>query len=125
MSQSLCYSPGMKTKRTIPAALIGPNLDPKSFPKQRLFEWIAQPRNPVLSSNDPLLKMFIRGMLAGKKVDFIYVGGSTPGLPRSVHVSLVFQHEPHGRVYIAGYCPERAANRVYALDLIMVIHAWN
>jgi hypothetical protein len=48
-----------------------------------------------------------------------------PGSPRRVNVSLVFQHEPHGRVYVPGYCPERSAHRVFALDLIMMIHAWN
>jgi hypothetical protein len=40
-------------------------------------------------------------------------------------VSLVFQHDPAGRVYVSGYCPERGANRVFSLDLIMVIDAWN
>jgi hypothetical protein len=100
-------------------------LDPKLFPPERLFYWLARPRNPVLSSDDPLAMMFIESMLAGKPVEFIYVGGSKPGSPRKVIVSLVFQHEPEGRIYVAGYCPERAANRVFALDLVMVIHAWN
>ena len=61
----------------------------------------------------------------GRILEFIYVGGSKPGSPRTVNVSLVFQHEPEGRIYVSGYCRERAANRVFALDLIMVIHAWN
>jgi predicted DNA-binding transcriptional regulator YafY len=69
--------------------------------------------------------MFIKAMFSGKPTYFIYAGGSTPGSPRTVQVSLVFNHEPEGRIYVAGYCPERAANRVFALDLIMVIHAWN
>jgi predicted DNA-binding transcriptional regulator YafY len=69
--------------------------------------------------------MFILALLTGEPVKFIYVAGSEPGAIRSVKVSLVFQHEPEGRVYVSGYCPERAANRVFALDLIMVIHARN
>lgn len=69
--------------------------------------------------------MFIKAMITGKPTNFIYAGGSMPGFPRTVQVSLVFQHEPGGRIYVAGYCPERSANRVFSLDLIMVIHARN
>ena len=105
--------------------LIWPGLDPKRFPPEMLFYWLARPRNPVLASEDPLTRMFIRAMLKDEQVEFIYVGGSKPGSPRTVNVSLVFQHEPDGRIYVSGYCRERAANRVFALDLIMVIHAWN
>jgi predicted DNA-binding transcriptional regulator YafY len=90
-----------------------------------LFYWMALPRTPVLASGDPLAMMFIEGMLTGKPVEFIYIGGSKPGSPRRVNVSLVFQHEPEGRIYVSGYCPERCANRVFALDLIMVIRGWN
>jgi predicted DNA-binding transcriptional regulator YafY len=97
----------------------------KQLPPELLFYWLAQPRNPVLASPDPLAKMFIEAMLKNKLARFIYAGGSAPGASRSVHVSLVFQHEPGGRIYVAGYCPERSANRVFALDLIMVISARN
>jgi predicted DNA-binding transcriptional regulator YafY len=64
-------------------------------------------------------------MMTGESVQFVYVGGSEPGMTRSVKVSLVFQHEPQGRVYVSGYCPEREANRVFCLDLIMVVEVWN
>ena len=100
-------------------------LDPKLFPPEKLFYWLARPRNPVLASDDPLARMFIEGMLKGEAVEFTYLGRSTPGSPRKVNISLVFQHEPEGRIYVSGYCPERSANRVFALDLIMVVHAWN
>ena len=102
--------------------VLPPDLDPKLFPPETLFYWLARPRNPVVASHDPLARMFIEGMLTGKPVEFIYIGGSKPGSPRRVNVSLVFQHEPEGRIYVSGYCAERAANRVFALDLIMVIH---
>jgi hypothetical protein len=105
--------------------LIRIGLDPKILPPERLFYWLIKPRNPVLASNDPLARMFIEGMLKNESVEFIYIGGSKPGSPRRVNVSLVFQHEPEGRIYVAGYCPERGANRVFALDLIMVLCAWN
>jgi predicted DNA-binding transcriptional regulator YafY len=108
-----------------PRDLIRIGLDPKLLPPERLFYWLARPRNPVLATNDPLARMFIEAMLKNQPVQFVYVGGSKPGSPRRVNVSLVFQHEPEGRIYVAGYCPERSANRVFALDLIMVIHAWN
>jgi predicted DNA-binding transcriptional regulator YafY len=105
--------------------LIKPGLDPSIFPNEKLFYWTAKPRNPVLACNDDLANMFIKAMMSGEAVEFVYFGGSKPGMTRSIKVSLVFQHDPKGRVYVSGYCPERAANRVFALDLIMVVHVWN
>jgi hypothetical protein len=114
----------MKNIRNIsPQDLIRISLDPKLIPPERLFYWLVKPRNPILASDDSLANLFIEGMLTGEPVEFIYVGGSEPGSPRKVLVSLVFQHEPAGRIYVAGYCPERAGNRVFALDSIMVIAA--
>jgi predicted DNA-binding transcriptional regulator YafY len=107
------------------AELLKSGLDPKSFPSEKLFYWLARARHPIMASDDPLTKMFIEAMLTGEPVEFIYVGGSKPGSPRKLNVSLVFHHESAGRIYVAGYCPERASNRVFALDLIMVIHSRN
>src|ERR1700722_3717630 len=100
--------------------LLQPGLDPKQFPPERLFEWLAQPRNPVFASSDPLAKMFIRAMVRGDAASFVYIGGSPPGAARTVNVSLVFQHALDGRIYIPGFCQARRSNRVFALDLIMV-----
>jgi predicted DNA-binding transcriptional regulator YafY len=97
----------------------------KQFPPELLLYWLARPRNPVFASSDPLTKMLIRAMLSGKPASFIYTGGSTPGSTRLVNISLVFQHEPAGRIYVAGFCQSRRANRIFALDLIMVVHARN
>ena len=47
--------------------------------------------------------MFIEGMLKNEPVQFIYIGGSKPGGPRKVNVSLVFQLEEEERIYVAGY----------------------
>jgi predicted DNA-binding transcriptional regulator YafY len=105
--------------------LVRIGLDPKLLPSEKLFYWLVRPRHPLWASDDPLANKFIEAMLTGEAVEFIYVGGSKPGSPRSVNVSLVFQHETEGRIYISGYCPERSSNRVFALDLIMVIHARN
>jgi hypothetical protein len=105
--------------------LLQPGLNPKEFPPETLLYWIARPRNPLLACHDDLANMFIQAMLTGEAVEFIYCGGSKPGMIRSIKVSLVFQHEPAGRVYVSGYCPERSANRVFSLDLIMVIHVRN
>jgi predicted DNA-binding transcriptional regulator YafY len=110
---------------TLPRDLLKIGFDPKYFPPEKLFYWMVRPRNPVLASDNPLANMFIEAMLTSKPIEFIYVGGSKPGAPRKVNVSLVFQHEAEGRIYVAGYCRERSANRVFALDLIMVIQAWN
>ncbi|MGP8202109.1 MAG: hypothetical protein ACLQU4_21690 [Limisphaerales bacterium] len=112
-------------RNTLLRHLLKPGLDPKLFPSEKLLYWIARPRNPVLACNDDLTNMFIEAMVTGEAVEFVYFGGSKPGTTRSLKVSLVFQHEPEGRVYVSGYCPERSGNRVFSLDLIMVIHAWN
>ena len=116
----------MKDMRSFkPEGLVRIGLDPKLFPSEALFYWLIKPRNPVLASDDPLARMFIEGMLTGEPVGFIYLGGSKPGSPRKINVSLVFQLEEEGRIYLAGYCPEREGNRVFALDLVMVLCAWN
>jgi hypothetical protein len=108
-----------------PGSLIRIGLDPKLFPSETLFYWLIKARNPVLASDDPLAKMFIAGMLTGEKVQFIYWGGSQSGSPRNVNVSLIFQHEAESRIYVAGFCHERQANRVFALDLVMAVYASN
>jgi hypothetical protein len=111
----------MKNRRNLLLRhLLKPSLDPQEFPSEKLFYWIARPRNLVLACNDDQANMFIQAMETGEAVQFVYLGESEPGRTRSVKVSLVFQHEPEGRVYVSGYCPERSANRVFSL-LIMVI----
>jgi hypothetical protein len=105
--------------------LMKPGRNPKGLPPEILLFWTARPRNPLMECHDDLANMFIEALVTGEAVTFIYMGGSQPGSTRSVKVSLVFQHDPKGRVYVSGYCLERAANRVFSLDLIMVIHAWN
>jgi predicted DNA-binding transcriptional regulator YafY len=116
----------MKNTRSISQSkLLSPHLDPSFIPNEKLFYWNIRPRNPVLASNDVLANMFIQGILTGEVVKFVYCGGSTPGSTRSIKPSLVFQHEEGGRIYVMGYCPEREANRVFALDLVMVYWVWN
>jgi predicted DNA-binding transcriptional regulator YafY len=105
--------------------LIKNGLDPEVLPGDELLHWLTQARHPVLACPDKLATLFIEAMLTGESVEFIYIGGTTPGNLRTVKVSLVFQHEPKGRIYVSGFCLGRSAHRVFALDLIMVIHAWN
>ncbi|HWD18309.1 MAG TPA: hypothetical protein VHB20_03455 [Verrucomicrobiae bacterium] len=85
-------------------------LDPKLFPPERHFEWLVKPRLPVVVTEDPLTNMFIQATITNEACKFIYIGGSTPGLPRSVHVSMVFHHHRDSRIYVAGFCPERCGN---------------
>jgi hypothetical protein len=59
--------------------LFEPCLDPKLFPNEQLFYWTAQPRNPVLACNDDLANIFIKAMVTGEAVQFVYCGGSEPG----------------------------------------------
>jgi len=106
----------MKDKRFIQSGLIVPKLDPKKFPPERLFHWLAAPRIPVLASDDPLVTMCVQAVLKKEQVDLIYIGGSTPGAPRKINVSLVFQHTTEGGIYVAGYCHSRNANRIFRID---------
>jgi hypothetical protein len=100
-------------------------MDPKFFPSEALFDWLLRPRIPVLASNDKLANIFISAMLTGETVKLIYLGGSHPGELRWIKVSFVFQHEPGGPIYIAGYCLGTSSNRVFALDSVMAIRGWN
>jgi hypothetical protein len=73
----------MKSEKWNRNNLALPGIASEQFPKERLFYWLIQPRNPVLVSENPVVKMFIEAMITGEKTDFIYVGGSTPGLKRT------------------------------------------
>ena len=115
----------MKNMRNSSRGHLVQSLNPKPCPSEELFRWLALPRYPVLASENPLVNRFIESMFEGEPVDFIYIGGTKPGSPRKVIVSLVFQHEPADGIYIAGYCLERRANRIFRLDLIMTFVAWN
>jgi hypothetical protein len=64
--------------------LFEPGLDPKLFPSEALFYWTARPRNPVLACNDDLAKMFIKAMVTGEAVQFVYCGGSKPRRTRAL-----------------------------------------
>jgi predicted DNA-binding transcriptional regulator YafY len=115
----------MKIEDIGPVIASKQGLDPELFPDEQLFAWLIQPRFPVLASGCPVATQFIEAMLTGQPVRFIYTGGSDPGAMRTVSVSLVFQHEQEGPIYVAGFCHERAANRVYALDQIISGLCWN
>lgn len=104
---------------------MNPGLHPSKFQSEALLFWTARPRNPLLECHDDLATMFIEAMVTGEAVQFIYCGSSEPGAVRSLKIALVFQHDLKGRVYVSGYCPERGANRVFSLDLTMVVHVWN
>jgi hypothetical protein len=99
--------------------------NPKISPPEPLFDWLLRPRIPLLASGDKLATIFISAMLTGDTVKMIYLGGSHPGEMRWIKVSFVFQHEPGGRIYVAGYCLGTSSNRVFALDSVMAIQGWN
>jgi hypothetical protein len=113
-----------KDNRFIHKGLTISKLNPKKNP-ERLIRWLAAPRIPILVSEEPLVTMCIQAMLKGEQIDLIYVGGSTPGASREINVSLVFQHMTDGGIYVAGYYHSRKANRIFRIDLAMVIHARN
>jgi len=108
----------IRLTRRVPAL---PEAIQKELNSAQLREWLAQPRIPILASRDPLTRRFVEAMLNGERVDFIYVGGSTPGANRSIDVSLVFRQEEHGRIYVAGFCHARSGNRIFCLDRTMII----
>jgi predicted DNA-binding transcriptional regulator YafY len=57
--------------------------------------------------------MCIDAMIKAEEIEIIYIGGSTPGTPRKISVSLVFQTQTDGGVYVAGFCRDRGANRIF------------
>jgi predicted DNA-binding transcriptional regulator YafY len=109
----------------IQSAMVQSRRGLKILSPELLFHWLMRPRHPVFASSDSLAKSLIAAWLKGHPADIIYLSGSTPGLPRTVEVSLVFQHEPAGRIYIQGYCTLRRANRIFALDRIMYMPTRN
>jgi hypothetical protein len=88
-------------------------------PDSALLEWLSKPRIPVLETEDHQTAVFIWAMLNRKKVDFIYLGGSTPGKRRIVSPGLVFRLEEWGPVYISGFCHLRGEERVFRVDRVM------
>jgi hypothetical protein len=113
----------MKTSKD-PARLLFQGLDPSKVPNQKLWWWNIRPRNTYLSGHDDIAEMFILGIVTGEEIKFVYFGGSEPGTT-SIKPFLVFQDGPDGRVWVFGWCPEREANLVFALDLVMAVEGWN
>jgi hypothetical protein len=112
----------MKTSKD-PARLLFQGPDPSKVPNQKLWWWNIRPRNTYLSGHDEMAEMFIRGILTGEEIRFVYFG-SELGLT-SIKPFLVFQDHQDGRVWVSGWCPERGANRAFALDLIRQVGVWN
>lgn len=94
-------------------------LNPHELPAEKLFYWMMSAKNPVLASDDPIVRMFLAAAIKGERVNFFYLAGSEPGKLRTVSPASVFQHDPEGVIYVAGYCHQRQANRVFRLDRVL------
>ena len=124
MSYPSCYVGSMKNER-LTGGWVAPKFDPKKLPTELLLRWRAAPRFPVLFSDDPLVSICLASIRMAQEIELIYIGGSTPGKPRRISVSLVFQTQTEGGIYVAGFCHDRKANRIFRVDRAMVIHAKN
>lgn len=124
MSHPFRYAGNMKNERLI-GGWVAPKFDPKKLPPEFLLRWRAAPRFPVLFSDDPLVSICLTSIRTAEEIELIYMGGSTPGKPRRISVSLVFQTQTEGGIYVAGFCHYRKANRIFRVDRAMVIHARN
>ena len=124
--------PGMKINSTdlanIQAALgelgLAP-FSPDDFPAAQLFQWMTQPRTPLLASIEPLLRQLIAAVMRRDRTAFVYMGGTVPGRVRMVSPNLVFQLYGTGPVYVSGYCHERKEARVFRFDRMLAATVWN
>lgn len=107
---------------SLPGACSTPPID---WPDPRLRAWLRQPRLPVLDSSHPQVRLFVWAMLERKPVEFIYLGGSTPGQKRTVSPGLVFKLDELGPVYVAGFCHARGEERVFRIDRVLPVASLN
>ena len=92
-------------------------------PKDSLAWWLAAEREPVFFSDNPREWAVLEAHWEGREINFIYLGGSTPGEPRRVVPMKVFRVAGQGSVYFTGWCQVRGEERTFRLDKIQSLNA--
>lgn len=84
-----------------------------------LAAWQTAPREPVFFSDDPHIWRMLVAAWQRDTVEFMYLGGSTPGEFREITPKHVFTVAGSRAIYVYGFCHERAAERIFRLDRIL------
>ncbi len=87
-------------------------------PEPWLAEWQAALRIPVVHSDDPTERFFLRALRQNQPVSFTYLGGSAPGMVRDVHPVLLFRLDGYRSAYLTAYCQLRQEIRTFRLDRV-------
>lgn len=87
-------------------------------PELWLQEWLAAARIPLLTSDDPTERFFVRAIGLKHPVPFAYFGGAQPGAIRDVHPVLLYRISGYPSAYLTAYCLERHEIRTFRLDRI-------
>lgn len=90
------------------------------FSNGSLEKWLRSPRIPVLDADNYKVAVLVLATLQRQQVEFIYFGGSTPGLKRIVSPGLVFRLEEYEPIYMAGYCHTRQEERTFRVDRLVL-----
>jgi hypothetical protein len=91
-------------------------------PEIWLKEWLSAMRMPILDSEDPKERFFIRALRLNQPVDFAYFGGTQFGRVRHVHPVMMYRVGGYSEVYFTGYCEARQEIRTFRLDRIKLDH---
>ncbi len=89
-------------------------------PELSLREWQAAGRTPILNSEEPVERFFIRALRLNQSVDFTYAGGSSFGAQRRVHPVLLYRVEGYPASYVTGFCELRQEIRTFRLDRVQL-----
>jgi hypothetical protein len=84
-----------------------------------LKEWLSAPRTLILDSEDPKERYFIRAILLCQPVEFVYLGGTTPGSARRVHPVMLYRVWGFSGAYLTAFCQSRQEIRTFLLDRIL------
>lgn len=91
----------------------------------RAGPWLADWRQaqwvPVFQSVHPTAQRLILAAQRGEMLPLRYWGGSTPGRERCLSPRLVFQLNGSGPLYVAGYCHQRRAERVFHVGRVELL----
>ena len=86
-----------------------------------LAEWQSAPRLPIVKSDDPTERFFLRALSLKQPVSFSYYGGSAPGDIRAVHPVLLFRVDGYRSAYVTAYCQARQEIRTFRLDRVHLL----
>lgn len=86
-----------------------------------LADWRQAQWVPVFQSVHPTAQRLILAAQRGEMLPLRYWGGSTPGRERCLSPRLVFQLDGSGPLYVAGYCHQRRAERVFNVGRVELL----